>query len=64
MRRIDTAVAPASAHLGPLGATGRTAYVGLLDIGALRDGDVVFVSGAAGAVGGVAARSPSCAAIA
>ena len=56
VRRIDTAVAPASAHLGPLGATGWTAYVGLLDIGALRDGDVVFVSAAAGAVGGVAGQ--------
>ena len=32
---------------------GLTAYVGLLDIAGLRDGDVVFVSGAAGAVGSV-----------
>ena len=30
---------------------GLTAYVGLLKIAALKDGDVVFVSGAAGAVG-------------
>jgi NADPH-dependent curcumin reductase CurA len=30
--------------------------VGLLDIGELRDGDVVFVSGAAGAVGSVAGQ--------
>jgi NADPH-dependent curcumin reductase CurA len=28
-----------------------TAYVGLLDIAQLKQGDVVFVSGAAGAVG-------------
>jgi NADPH-dependent curcumin reductase CurA len=36
--------------------TGLTAYVGLLDIAGLRDGDVVFVSGAAGAVGSVAGQ--------
>ena len=56
VRRIDTDVAPASAHLGPLGATGWTAYVGLLDIGDLRGDDVVFVSAAAGAVGGIAGQ--------
>ena len=35
---------------------GLTAYVGLLDIAALKDGDIVFVSGAAGAVGSVAGQ--------
>jgi hypothetical protein len=50
-RRIDPEVAPPSAFLGVLGMPGLTAYAGLLDVGALRDGDVVFVSGAAGAVG-------------
>ena len=35
---------------------GLTAYVGLLDIAQLRDGDVVFVSGAAGAVGSLAGQ--------
>jgi hypothetical protein len=39
------------AYLGPLGWVGLTSYVGLLHVGELRDGDVVFVSGAAGAVG-------------
>jgi hypothetical protein len=33
-----------------------TAYVGLLDIAALKPGDVVFVSGAAGAVGSMAGQ--------
>lgn len=42
---------PASAHLGVLGMIGLTAYVGLLDIAAMKPGEVVFVSGAAGAVG-------------
>src|SRR3954468_7597431 len=47
---------PESAYLGVLGMTGLTAYVGLLDIAALKDGDVVFVSGAAGAVGSLAGQ--------
>ena len=34
-----------------LGATGLTAYFGLLDVGAFKEGDVVVVSGAAGATG-------------
>jgi len=50
-RPIDPELAPASAYLGVLGMPGLTAYVGLLDIAGLRDGDIVFVSGAAGAVG-------------
>ncbi|SDC57242.1 hypothetical protein SAMN05216410_1930 [Sanguibacter gelidistatuariae] len=42
---------PTSAYLGVLGMTALTAYVGLLEIAGLREGDTVFVSGAAGAVG-------------
>ena len=53
---VDTSLAPASAYLGVLGMPGLTAYVGLLDIAQLRDGDVVFVSGAAGAVGSLAGQ--------
>ena len=45
--------APASAYLGVLGMPGMTAYVGLLGAGAYKDGDTVFVSGAAGAVGSI-----------
>jgi NADPH-dependent curcumin reductase CurA len=55
-RRIDTAAAPPSVHLGALGAVGWTAYVGMLDIGGLRPGDVVYVSAAAGAVGSLAGQ--------
>ncbi|MBW0102843.1 NADP-dependent oxidoreductase [Pseudonocardia sp. KRD291] len=40
-------------HLALLGMTGMTAYFGLFDVGALRDGETVVVSGAAGAVGSV-----------
>ncbi|GAA1324635.1 NADP-dependent oxidoreductase [Leucobacter albus] len=42
---------PNSLRLHMLGMTGLTAYVGLTAIAGLREGDTVFVSGAAGAVG-------------
>ena len=45
------AATPARAYLGPLSWVGLTSYVGLLRVAELRDGDVVFISGAAGAVG-------------
>jgi hypothetical protein len=47
---------PLQAHLGALGHTGFAAYVGLFETAALRPGDVVFVSAAAGAVGSVAGQ--------
>jgi NADPH-dependent curcumin reductase CurA len=56
LRKVDTSFVPASAYLGVLGMPGLTAYVGLLDIAELRAGDVVFVSGAAGAVGSLAGQ--------
>ena len=37
--------------LGMLGTTGATAYFGLLDVAEAKEGDVVFVSASAGAVG-------------
>jgi NADPH-dependent curcumin reductase CurA len=45
-----------SAHLGVLGATGLTAWVGLRDIGRPQPGETVIVSAAAGAVGSVAVQ--------
>ncbi|MFH9424133.1 NADP-dependent oxidoreductase [Streptomyces sp. NPDC017529] len=47
---------PDSAFLGVLGMPGLSAYVGLTEIAGLRAGDTVFVSGAAGAVGGLAGQ--------
>jgi hypothetical protein len=41
-------------YVGPLGWTALTAYVGLFNVAELREGDIVFVSGAAGAVGSLA----------
>lgn len=47
---------PVNAYMSVLGATGFIAYGGLLEIGKLKDGEQVFVSTAAGAVGSVAAQ--------
>lgn len=54
--KIDPGLAPLPTYLGALGMTGMTAYFGMLDIGKIREGDVVLVSGAAGAVGSVAGQ--------
>jgi hypothetical protein len=42
---------PPQRFLGVLGVTGITAYFGLLDAAKAKDGDILFVSAAAGAVG-------------
>lgn len=54
--QIDTTIAPAEAYLGILGQTGLTAYVGLTTVGEMKEDDVVFISGAAGAVGSAAGQ--------
>jgi NADPH-dependent curcumin reductase CurA len=56
LRAVDHTIAPVSTALGVLGMPGLTAFVGIVDIGAVRDGETVFVSGAAGAVGSIAAQ--------
>ncbi|WFB09743.1 NADP-dependent oxidoreductase [Streptomyces sp. LX-29] len=48
---VDADAAPLSAYLGVLGMPGLTAYAGLLEVASFKEGDAVFVSGAAGAVG-------------
>ncbi|MFD0262860.1 NADP-dependent oxidoreductase [Kitasatospora indigofera] len=54
--KVDPALAPLSTYLGALGMPGMTAYFGLLDVGALKEGETVVVSGAAGAVGTMAGQ--------
>ena len=51
LRPLGELNAPASAYLGILGMPGMTAYAGLLEVAELAEGESVFVSGAAGAVG-------------
>ncbi|EHR48800.1 putative NADP-dependent oxidoreductase [Saccharomonospora marina XMU15] len=54
--KVDPDAAPVTAYLGVLGLTGLTAYAGLFDVAGLKEGDTVFVSAAAGAVGSVAGQ--------
>lgn len=56
VRRVDAGTLPLSYRLGVLGMPGLTAYAGLNDVAALAEGETVFVSGAAGAVGSVAGQ--------
>ena len=53
LQKLETHGLPPQAFLGVAGMPGMTAWVGLLKIAALKDGDIVFVSGAAGAVGSI-----------
>lgn len=54
--RVPKADVPIQAFLGILGFTGLVGYVGIVDIGGVKAGDTVFVSGAAGAVGSSAVQ--------
>jgi NADPH-dependent curcumin reductase len=51
LTKIDPKLAPLPRYLGGLGMPGMTAYFGLLETGAYKDGETVVVSGASGAVG-------------
>jgi NADPH-dependent curcumin reductase CurA len=55
MQTLPPGVAPTTA-LSAFGITGMTAYFGMLDVAALKEGDVVVVSGAAGATGSTAGQ--------
>jgi len=56
LTKVDTNMAPLETFLGGLGMPGLTAYFGLTEVGDLKEGDTVVVSGAAGAVGSVAGQ--------
>lgn len=51
--KVDPEKAPLSYYIGILGMPGMTAYFGILEVGEIKEGDVVLVSGAAGAVGSI-----------
>ena len=51
VRKVDPDAAPLPKYLSALGMPGMTAYFGILEIGAIKEGETVLVSGAAGAVG-------------
>jgi len=53
VRKVDPELVPLPKYLGVLGMPGMTAYFGILEVGELKAGDTVLVSGAAGAVGSV-----------
>jgi NADPH-dependent curcumin reductase CurA len=55
MQTLPEGIAPTSA-LGVFGVTGMTAYFGMTDVGRVKEGDVVVVSGAAGATGSTAGQ--------
>jgi NADPH-dependent curcumin reductase CurA len=56
LRKLDAGLAPPSTALGMLGMPGFTAWVGLVVIGEVKEGETMYVSGAAGAVGSAAAQ--------
>jgi NADPH-dependent curcumin reductase CurA len=51
VKKVYPDLAPLPRYLGALGMPGMTAYFGILEVGELKEGDTVLVSGAAGAVG-------------
>lgn len=53
LQKVSPGPAPLSYHLGILGMPGMTAYVGLVGVGEVKEGESVFVSAASGAVGSV-----------
>ena len=55
LQALPVGISPTAA-LGVFGITGMTAYFGLTDVGAVAEGDVVVISGAAGATGSTAGQ--------
>ena len=51
--KVDPNLAPLPVYIGTLGMPGMTAYFGILEVGKIKEGETVLVSGAAGAVGSV-----------
>jgi NADPH-dependent curcumin reductase len=57
LRKLDVTSVSPTAYLGALGmTTGITAYFGIFEVGSVKPGDTVVVSGAGGAVGSIAGQ--------
>lgn len=56
VRKVDPADGPLHMHIGTLGLTGFTAWLGIFMIGVPKPGETILVSAAAGAVGSVAGQ--------
>lgn len=56
LTRLDVGACEPQWYLGPLGGMGLTAYAGLHVVDALRGGETVWISAAAGAVGSLAVQ--------
>lgn len=56
LEKLDLDLGDPLEWIGLLGMTGLTAYFGIREVGAIRPGETVLVSGAAGAVGQVVAQ--------
>lgn len=56
LRKVDPTIAPISTAVGVLGMTGLTAHIGIHDVCAVKPGETVVISGAAGAVGSIAGQ--------
>jgi len=54
--KVDTNLVPMPTYISTLGMPGLTAYFGILETGKIKEGDIVLISGAAGAVGSVAGQ--------
>lgn len=50
---VDPKMAPLPTYIGTLGMPGMTAYFGITEVGKIKEGDTLLVSGAAGAVGSI-----------
>jgi hypothetical protein len=56
LQKVDPKLGPISTALGVLGMPGLTAYFGLFEVGQIKAGETVFITGAAGAVGSIAGQ--------